>query len=180
MNNTDQILEPKDERICFSVNGRNYEFIVGKDMEPQEKLSSLLRERLGLTGVKVSCEQGACGACTVLVNGESALSCMMLAIEADGCDIVTIEGMDQEDEVVNAFVEMCEPGYGTAMQCGFCTPGFILETHSLFNKNPEPSRDQIREELSGHICRCGCYHGIEKAVENAAAALKEKGGESDV
>jgi len=180
MSKADQKLGQNGERISFKVNGRNYEFTVGKDVEPQEKLSSLLRERLGLTGVKVSCEQGACGACTVLINGESALSCMMLAVEADGCDIETIEGIGSDDEVVNAFVEMCEPGYGTAMQCGFCTPGFIMEAHSLLNKNPDPSPGQIREELSGHICRCGCYHGIEKAVENAAAAIKAKGGESDV
>ena len=180
MEKTEQKLKQEEEIIRFKVNGRNYQFTVGRDMEPQEKLSSLLRERLGLTGVKVSCEQGACGACTILLNGESVLSCMMLAVEADGGDIVTIEGLDQEDEVVNAFVEMCEPGFGTAMQCGFCTPGFILETHSLLHKNSNPSSDEIKEELSGHICRCGCYHGIEKAVENAATAIIKKGGESDV
>lgn len=180
MENTDQKLKEDEEILRFKVNGRDYEFTVGRDVQPQEKLSSLLRERLGLTGVKVSCEQGACGACTVLLNGESVLSCMMLAVEADGGDIVTIEGLDQEDEVVNAFAEMCEPGYGTAMQCGFCTPGFIMETHSLFNKNPNPSSDEIKEGLSGHICRCGCYHGIEKAVKNAAASMMKKGGESDV
>jgi carbon-monoxide dehydrogenase small subunit len=180
MNRADQKPEQNGERVSFRVNGRNFEFTVGKDMEPQERLSSLLRERLGLTGVKVSCEQGACGACTILLNGKSVLSCMMLAVEADGCDIVTIEGMKPDDEVVDAFVEMCEPGYGTAMQCGFCTPGFILEAHSLLNQNPDPSREQIREELSGHICRCGCYHGIERAVENAAARLRAKGGEPNV
>lgn len=158
----------------MTVNGREHEFLIGKDIEANCKLSSLLREKLGLTGVKVSCEQGACGACTVLLNGESVLSCMMLAAEADGCEIVTIEGLPQDDEVVDAFVEMSEPGYGTAMQCGFCTPGFIMEAHSLLHKNPNPNAEQIKEELSGHICRCGCYHGIEKAVENAAETINRK------
>ncbi|MDD3170152.1 MAG: (2Fe-2S)-binding protein [Eubacteriales bacterium] len=180
MEKTNQELKREEEIIQFKVNGRDYQFTVGRDLEPQETLSSFLRERLGLTGVKVSCEQGACGACTILLNGESVLSCMMLAVEADGGEIVTIEGLNQEDEVVNSFVEMCEPGFGTAMQCGFCTPGFIMEAHSLLNKNPNPSPDEIKEGLSGHICRCGCYHGIEKAVENAAVLIMKKGVESDV
>lgn len=180
MTKNDQCIMQEGDQIAIRVNGKDYTFIVGKDVEPQEKLSTLLRERLGLTGVKVSCEQGACGACTVLINGKSALSCMTLAVEADGCDVVTIEGIKPDDEVVNAFVEMSEPGYGTAMQCGFCTPGFILETHSLLNENPNPTSEQIKEALSGHICRCGCYHGIEKAVVNAASALRSKGGKTGV
>jgi carbon-monoxide dehydrogenase small subunit len=180
MERDDKGVMQEGDHIAIRVNGKDYVFVVGKDIEPQEKLSTLLRERLGLTGVKVSCEQGACGACTVLINGKSALSCMTLAVEADGCDVVTIEGIRPDDEVVEAFVEMSEPGYGTAMQCGFCTPGFVLETHSLLNENPNPTSTQIKEALSGHICRCGCYHGIEKAVVNAASKLREKGGETGV
>jgi len=156
------------EHIRVKVNNRWHEFQVGKDINSSDSLSKVLREKLGLTGVRVSCEQGACGACTVLLNGEAVLSCMMLVVEADGCEIITIEGLDKEDEVVDAFINLSEPGYGTAMQCGFCTPGFVLETHSLLNKNPNPSLAEIREGLSGHICRCGCYPGIAKAALNAA------------
>ena len=163
-----------DRNVTITVNGRKHNFIPGKDFNMEDSLAKVLREKLGYTGVRVSCEQGACGACTVLFNGESALSCLMLAIEADGAEIVTVEGLPECDPVVAAFVEMNEPDYGTAMQCGFCTPGFVMETHSLLNKNPDPDMDEIRSELSGHICRCGCYKGIGRAVE--IAAEKRRGG----
>jgi carbon-monoxide dehydrogenase small subunit len=154
--------------VVIKVNGRTHNFIAGKDFNMEDSLSKVLREKLGYTGVRVSCEQGACGACTVLLNGQSALSCMMLAVEADGAEIITVEGLPENDPVIAAFVEMTEPNYGTAMQCGFCTPGFVLETHALLAKNPKPSKDDIRDGLSGHICRCGCYQGIGRAVELAA------------
>ena len=149
--------------IQMNVNGRAYALKKGRDYEEADTLSKVLREHFGLTGVRVSCEQGACGACTVLINGKSALSCMMLVTDADGCDILTIEGLDGSDPV-NTY----GPGEVTAMQCGFCTPGFVMETHSLLNENPNPTDEEITEALSGHICRCGCYHGIHKAVEKAA------------
>lgn len=158
----------KKEKVNLTVNGRQYELFAGKDFEPGDTLSKLLRERLGLTGVRVSCEQGACGACTILLNGRSALSCMLLVADVDGCEVLTIEAFDGTDPVVDAFVNTCGPGEGTAMQCGFCTPGFVLEAHSLLNENPNPTDEEITEALSGHICRCGCYHGIHSAVKKAA------------
>jgi len=161
------------EIIQLKVNGRSYKFKIGQDIDPADTLSYVLREKLGLTGVKVSCEQGACGACTVLLNGESVLSCMLLVVEADGCDITTIEGLPSDDIVLECFVDECEPGYGTAMQCGFCTPGFIMEAHGLLNKNPQPTKEQIIDGLSGHICRCGCYKGIGRAVERAAEKMSD-------
>ena len=160
--------------ITIKVNGRTYRLFEGKDFEPEMTLSALLRERLGYTDVRVVCDEGACGACTVLINGKSALSCMTLAVDCDGCEILTVAGLPDDDPVVNAFANMAEPGYGTAMQCGACTPGFVMEAHSLLNENPDPSVEEIKEALSGHLCRCGCYKGIVRAVENAAHAGKEK------
>ncbi|MCI9597110.1 MAG: (2Fe-2S)-binding protein [Firmicutes bacterium] len=163
--NTDSI------KLC--INGRDYTLKVGRDFEITETLSTVLRERLGFTGVRVSCNQGACGACTILLNGKSALSCMMLAVEADGCDITTIEGIPADDPIIEAFAKETDPGYGTAMQCGFCTPGFVLETKSLLAENPHPTEAEIRDGLSGHVCRCGAYQGIEHAVKKVSAAVKE-------
>ncbi len=161
------------ETIDLRINGRMYHLIAGRDFEVTETLSTVLRERLGFTGVRVSCNQGACGACTILYNGKSALSCMMLAVDADGGDIVTIEGIPADDPIIQAFAEETDPGYGTVMQCGFCTPGFVLETKSLLAENPHPTAEEIRESLSGHICRCGTYQGVEHAVEKVSAAIKE-------
>lgn len=98
---------------------------------------------------------------------------MMLAVEADGCDITTIEGIPADDPIIEAFAKETDPGYGTAMQCGFCTPGFVLETKSLLAENPHPTEAEIRDGLSGHVCRCGAYQGIEHAVKKVSAAVKE-------
>jgi carbon-monoxide dehydrogenase small subunit len=165
-----------DNRVKITVNGVPYEFLIGQDIRVNDTLSKLLREKLGLTGVRVSCEEGVCGACTVLMNGKAIVSCMMLVVEADGSEILTIEGLADNDEVVKAFAEECDPGYGNATQCGFCTPGFIMETHGLLDRSPRPSKDEIREQLSGHICRCGCYKGIVHAVEKASIRIGEKEG----
>lgn len=162
--------------IELTINGRYYKLYPDRDFEVSETLSTLLRERLGYTGVRVSCNQGACGACTILLNGKSALSCMLLAVEADGCEITTIEALTANDPVIKAFAEQCEPGYGTATQCGFCTPGFVLETKSLLEENQNPSTEEIQEALSGHICRCGAYKGIVRAVEKAACASRKQTG----
>jgi len=164
--------------MTLTINGRAYLLREGRDYEASDTLSDLLREKLGFTGVRVSCREGACGACTVLLDGKSVLSCMMLAIEAGGHHITTIEAFDSTDPVVKAFAEECGQGYGTAMQCGFCTPGFIIETKSLLAEYPDPEREQIRDGLSGHICRCGCYKGIEHAVETAACACRAQGEET--
>ena len=150
------------------INGEWRTFEVGRDLEPSTTLSAFLRERLGFTGLKISCDEGACGACTIIMDGKAVLSCMLLAIEADGHDLLTIEGLPYDDPVIEAFVEQCEPGHGTALQCGYCTPGFVMTTRALLNENPTPSLAEVKEALSGNLCRCGCYTGIAMAVQHAA------------
>lgn len=158
--------------IELNINGRAYQLREGADFETRDSLAHVLREKLGFTGVRVSCNEGACGACTVLLDGKSVLSCMLPVVEADGHAIITIEGIAEDDPVVRAFADECDPGYGTALQCGFCTPGFILETKSMIAENPTPTPDEIKEALSGHICRCGCYAGIAHAAEKAAVVVR--------
>jgi carbon-monoxide dehydrogenase small subunit len=160
--------------IRIRINGTWHAFEVGRDVAPSETLSHLLRERLGLTGVKVACDQGACGACTVLMDGAAILSCMQLAVDADGREVVTVEGLPDDDPVVAAFAEQAEPGYGTALQCGYCTPGFVMTTHGLLKENPAPTMDEIRLALSGNLCRCGCYQAIARAVERAAGKAEKE------
>jgi aerobic-type carbon monoxide dehydrogenase small subunit (CoxS/CutS family) len=160
------------DKITLTVNKQEYLLREGSDYAIGDSLARVLREKLGFTGVRVSCNEGACGACTVLLDGKSVLSCMLLAVEADGREVTTIEGIADDDPVVLAFVNECDPGYGTALQCGFCTPGFILETKSMLAENPRPDTDEIKEALSGHICRCGCYAGIAHAAEKAAIAVR--------
>jgi aerobic-type carbon monoxide dehydrogenase small subunit (CoxS/CutS family) len=159
-------------RIALVVNRLPVLLESAKDFDPSDTLASVLRDRLGYTGLKVACDQGACGACTVLLDGRAVLSCMMLALEADGHEILTIEGLPEDDPVIRAFAEQCEPGYGTAMQCGFCTPGFVMAAKGLLNENPDPTLAEVKEALSGNICRCGCYPAIARAVLRAAAAMK--------
>jgi len=155
------------DSVDIRINGTPHSFKVGHDIEPSETLSHLLRERLGLTGVKIACDEGACGACTVLLDGRAVLSCMRLAVEAHGHEVTTIEGLSEDDPVIKAFAEQSEPGYGTAMQCGFCTPGFVMSAKSLMNENPRPGMDEIKQGLSGNLCRCGCYPAAARAVEHA-------------
>ena len=166
--------KPRTEIIRLKVNGTWHEFEVGQDVFPSDSLGSLLREKVGCTGLKIACNEGACGACTVLMDGDAVLSCMVLAVEADGRDIVTIEGLENDDPVVKAFAEQCEPGFGTTMQCGFCTPGFVMATKGLLNENPDPTPEEIRDGLSGNLCRCGCYAAISQAVLRASKTTKEK------
>ena len=162
------------DKIRIRVNGILHEFEVGVDVQPSETLSHLLKEKLGFTGLKVACDEGACGACTVLMDGAAVLSCMALAVEADGHEITTVEGLGKDDPVVRAFVEQSEPGYGTAMQCGYCTPGFVMAAKGLLNENPNPTLDEIKDGLSGNLCRCGCYPAIAQAVVHAAQKADPK------
>ncbi len=157
-------------KIRIRINGAWRELDIGRDVVPSETLSHLLRERLGLTGVKVACDQGACGACTVLMDGVAVLSCMQLAVDADGHDIVTVEGLPDDDPLVEAFADQAEPGSGTALQCGYCTPGVVMTATGLLRENPTPTMDEIRLALSGNLCRCGCYQAIARAVQRAAEA----------
>jgi carbon-monoxide dehydrogenase small subunit len=160
------------ESVKLKVNNTWYEFEVWVDIQPSDTLADLLKNRLGLTGLKVACDEGACGACTVLVDGVAILSCMMLAIAADGHEITTIEGLEPDDPVVEAFAEQCEPGYGTAMQCGYCTPGFVITVKGLLNENPNPTLAEIKDGLSGNLCRCGCYPAIAQAALHAVEKMK--------
>lgn len=162
--------------ISIQVNHRLQHFRIGVDILPNETLAHLLKDRLGLTGLKIACDEGVCGGCTVLLNGKAVLSCMTLAIEADGCHVTTVEGLPADDPVIHAFAEQHEPGYGTAMQCGYCTPGFVMAAHGLLNENPHPTLEEVKEGLSGNLCRCGCYPALAQAVLHAAEAISAKGG----
>jgi aerobic carbon-monoxide dehydrogenase small subunit len=156
------------DEIKIKINGEWVEFKPTIDFQSSDSLAYLLKEKMGLTGLKVACDEGACGACTIIKDGRAVLSCMLLAIEADGSDIQTIEGLADDDPVVNAFASQCEPGYGTAMQCGYCTPGFVMASTALLSENPNPTDEQITESLSGNLCRCGTYPAIKRAVLKAA------------
>ncbi len=155
-------------KIRMKVNGEWVEFEPTVDFKPSDSLAYVLKEKMGLTGLKVACDEGACGACTIIKDGRAVLSCMLLAVEADGSDILTIEGLSADDPVINAFADQCEPGYGTAMQCGYCTPGFVMASKALLNEKPNPTVEQIKESLSGNLCRCGTYPAVIKAVLRAA------------
>jgi carbon-monoxide dehydrogenase small subunit len=105
------------------------------------------------------------------MDGKAVLSCMLFAVEANGREILTIEGLPLDDPVIVAFSEQSEPGHGTALQCGYCTPGFVMTTRALLNENPKPTMDEVREALSGNLCRCGCYDGIATAVMHASEKI---------
>jgi aerobic carbon-monoxide dehydrogenase small subunit len=159
-------------RISISVNGREHGFVLGHDIAATQTLADVLRERLGLTGLKVACDEGACGACTVIMDGRAVLSCMVLAVEAAGHEVLTIEGLPDHDPVIKAFACQCEPGHGTALQCGFCTPGAVMTAKAFLDENPDPTLDEVKEALAGNLCRCGCYQGIAQAVLAAATARR--------
>jgi aerobic-type carbon monoxide dehydrogenase small subunit (CoxS/CutS family) len=151
--------------ITLKVNGRAWPV----SPKPHATLSDVLRDELGLTGVRVSCAEGECGACTVLIDGVPTTSCLMLAQQAEGVEITTIEGLAKDgalDPVQQAFIE--EQGF----QCAFCTPGFILTAKAFLKENPSPTADEVAVAMSGSICRCGAYPYIVRAVLNAAAKLR--------
>lgn len=133
-------------------------------------LADFLRERLGLTGTHLGCEHGVCGACTVLVDGVSVRSCLMLAVQAAGCEVTTVEGLGEPDALHPLQQALRETH---AFQCGFCTPGFVMSAYALLQDNPNPTESEVREELSGNLCRCTGYQNIVKAVKYAAAKLQE-------
>lgn len=167
----DSAVADKPREIRFRVNGSWRSFRLESDLNAATTLSYVLREKLGFTGLKVACDEGACGACTVIMDGKAVLSCMVLAVEADDHDVTTIEGLPADDPVVEAFAEQSEPGYGTAMQCGYCTPGFVLTAKAFLDVNPAPTVAEIKDALAGNICRCGCYAGIAQAVLHASAKM---------
>jgi carbon-monoxide dehydrogenase small subunit len=161
--------------IQVTINGRQHAFELGRDLTPTMTLAYLLREKLGFTGLKLACDEGACGGCTVIMDGKAVLSCMVLAVETNGHEILTIEGLPNDDPAIDAFAQQSEPGYGTALQCGYCTPGFVMASRALLNDNPKPTLAEVKEALSGNICRCGCYAGIAQAVLHASEKIPARG-----
>ncbi len=153
--------------IVLTVNGRT----LSGEAEPRMTLADFLRDVLGLTGTHLGCEHGVCGACTILLDGRSVRSCLMLAVQGEGHELTTVEGLAAEDGTLHPIQESFSEHH--ALQCGFCTPGFLMSVHELLRDVPEPTEEEIRVRLSGNICRCTGYQNIVEAVKAAAAALRE-------
>lgn len=156
--------------LTLNVNGSTFQV----NAKPTDRLSDVLRDELGLYGVRVSCNEGECGACTIHIDGKPVTSCMMLAHQAEGKVIETIESLADGDKlhpVQEAFIEE------TGFQCGFCTPGMIMSTKSLLEENPDPTPDEVCKGLDGNICRCSAYPYIVKSALKAAEKMKEAGNE---
>ena len=155
----------KKHQINLKVNGVEYEALV----EPRLMLVDFLRGELGLGGTHVGCEHGVCGACTILVNGAAVRSCLMLAVQVDGAELMTVEGLSPNGKlhpIQEAFVE--ERG----LQCGFCTPGFLISVYELLTQNPNPSDEEIKDALGGNLCRCTGYQSILSSVRSAAVKMQ--------
>jgi aerobic-type carbon monoxide dehydrogenase small subunit (CoxS/CutS family) len=148
-------------KIGVTVNGAQYE----RDVEPRLLLSDFIRQELGLTGTHVGCEHGVCGACTILFDGEAARSCIMLAVQADGHDLRTVEGLATSSGELNPLQTAFRTAHG--LQCGFCTPGFLMTLTAFLRDNPNPSEPEIRDALSANLCRCTGYHHIVEAAKLA-------------
>ena len=152
----------KKQTIQITVNGEKHEL----DVELNALLINVLREELSLTGAKYACGNGQCGACTVLIDGESVLSCLTLAVAADGADIITVEGLAKPDgtlePVQEAFLD------NAAIQCGFCTPGMVIMGKELLDKRPTASEEEIRQHIKGNLCRCTGYHSIVRAIKSCS------------
>jgi len=155
--------------VHLTVNGAVHDLTV----EARRTLAEVIREDCGLTGTHVGCEHGVCGACTVLVDGQPSRSCLMLAVQGDGTEIVTIEGLAGADGTMHPVQQAMMEAHG--FQCAFCAPGFLMTTLALLAENPEPTNAEIREELSGNLCRCTGYESIVAGVERAVVLMKESG-----
>jgi aerobic carbon-monoxide dehydrogenase small subunit len=166
------MIEPAERMaIRFTVNGRE----IAREVTARRSLADFLREDLMLTGTHVGCEHGVCGACTVLVDGRSARSCLLFAVQLDGAAVTTIEGLTPLRGLSPLQQAFCDTH---AMQCGFCTPGMIVVSTELLEKNPAPTAGEIREALAGQLCMCTGYVNIVKAVEQAAATSRAAAGEA--
>ncbi len=154
-----------DLAVSLTVNGALRRLLV----EPRRTLADALREECGLTGTHLGCEHGVCGACTVLVDGEAVRSCLLFAVQLEGCEVTTIEGLSPTDGSLSPIQEAFRDCHG--LQCGFCTPGFIVSVTALLRDNPHPTGEEIREGLSGNLCRCTGYQGIIEAVGLASERL---------
>jgi aerobic carbon-monoxide dehydrogenase small subunit len=178
MNRQQQNNEKREPHtLHLKVNGKDYTLAIGEAMgavAPSHTLAHTLRETLGLTGTKISCDQGSCGACTVIMNGKPILSCMTLSVECDGAQVTTIEGLEDPatgtlHPLQQAFVD------NSAFQCGFCTPGILMSAKSLVDQDPHPTREAIKQALSGHYCRCISHYEVVEAVCEAT----QKGGDHE-
>jgi len=156
-------------RVSLTVNGVQYT----EEVEPRLLLVHLIRDRLGLTGTHVGCDTSNCGACTLHLDGEAVKSCTVLAVQADGSEVTTIEGLGAEDDL-HPLQEAFWNNHG--LQCGYCTPGMIMAGADLLARNPNPSEEEVREGLSGNLCRCTGYHNIVKAVLEAAGGTQAAAG----
>jgi aerobic carbon-monoxide dehydrogenase small subunit len=160
---------PTRRVVRLTVNGRARQ----AETEPRKLLADFIREDLGLTGTHLGCEHGVCGACTILCDGRPVRSCLMFAVQADGCVLETVEGLAADGEPLHPIQQAFWEEHG--LQCGFCTPGFLMTTKHLLAVNPAPTRDEITEGLAGNLCRCTGYANIVKAVERAAVLLSQAG-----
>ena len=159
-------------KIALTVNGKRYE----EEVEVRVTLADFVRHQLGLTGTHLGCEHGACGACTVLIDGAAQRSCLVFAAQVDGHRITTVEGLALADGSLSPVQDAFRACHG--LQCGFCTPGFVVTVTAFLAERPDPTDDEIVDALSGNLCRCTGYQGIIAAVRQAAAALSANGGEA--
>jgi carbon-monoxide dehydrogenase small subunit len=163
---------PDHRRIAVKVNGRRYE----REVESRLLLADFLRHEIDLTGTHVGCEHGVCGACTVLVDGASVRSCLMFAVQANGKEVTTIEGLAAADGSLSPLQEAFMERHG--LQCGFCTPGMLITLTEHLRDNPDPSEEELRELLTGNLCRCTGYQAIVEAGLEAARRIREASRES--
>ena len=161
-------MTPLEIAIRVRVNERDYV----ERVAPRLLLSDFLRHQLGLTGTHVGCEHGVCGACTVLLDGAAVRSCLLLAVQADGARITTVEGLARDGEPLHPVQEAFRETHG--LQCGFCTPGMIMSAAQLLQRYPNPSEAEIRHQLEGNLCRCTGYHNIVKAIQWAAEKMAKR------
>ena len=152
--------------VTITVNDKEYK----RDVEPRMLLSDFLRHELGLTGTHVGCEHGVCGVCTIILDGESARSCLMFAVQADGHSITTVEGLTADKDNLHPLQQSFWEKHG--LQCGYCTPGILMSMIPFLKQNPNPSEDEIRHALSGNLCRCTGYQHIVDAVKLAAEKMR--------
>jgi carbon-monoxide dehydrogenase small subunit len=156
-------VQPVEMPIEMTVNGERKRGVA----DARVTLADYLREQCALTGTHLGCEHGVCGACTVLLDGEAVRSCLLFAVQAEGAEVTTIEGLGGPDGALSPIQDAFRQEHG--LQCGFCTPGFVVSVTALLRENPKPSEPEIREALSGNLCRCTGYQGIIRAVQRAAA-----------
>lgn len=167
MSTTDPAAQIGKLPVEITVNGKTYR----REVEPRELLVQFIREELRLTGTHIGCDTTYCGACTVLLNGEPVKSCTMLAVQADGGELMTVEGLEKDGELHPLQLAFSEHH---GLQCGYCTPGMLMSSYALLQKNPEPTPKEIRKGIQGNLCRCTGYKNIFESIGAAAAAMREE------